>query len=451
MADGPEVSAGFTLAVAAAAVFVVTVAFVIVAAAAVFVVTVAFVTVAGAAVFGVAGVDFAAVAGPAGFTDTAAVGTVADFAVVDGGAAMWPGFFTLVVLSALVAVVGLESTGTLALPVGAQCTALVVERVKARLRHARATLNMLSVITFCAYTWLDWLVLISIVRYSLAMDPQNNISVLFLGDVIGKPGRRVIKRFLSEEAAKVHLIIANAENAAHGFGTTEGNLDELREAGVAAFTGGNHTFDRKEILEFIDKQQNVIRPANYPQGTPGQGSCIVELEEGLAVGIINVMGRVFMEPLESPFLVAEALVEKLRERTKVIIVDIHAEATAEKIALALYLDGRVSAVIGTHTHVQTADERILPGGTAFLTDAGCCGPTDGVIGMDKESVFRRMVKQLPSRFEVAAGPAMVNGVYLDIDSVTGKALSIRRVQFKEDVEPKEESSPANVSELSQKV
>ncbi len=280
------------------------------------------------------------------------------------------------------------------------------------------------------------------------MDLQNNISVLFLGDVIGKPGRRAIKQYLAGHAPKADLIIANAENAAHGFGTTESNLQELRDAGVQAFTGGNHTFDRKEIFEFIDQQQNVIRPANYPEGTPGLGWCIVEIADGIKVGLINVLGRVFMEPLESPFLVAEKLIEQLSAETKIIIVDMHAEATAEKIALGLYLDGRVSAVVGTHTHVQTADERILPNGTAFLTDAGCCGPANGVIGMDQAAVFRRMVKQLPSRFEVAEGPAMVNGVVFDIDKTTGKATAIRRVQFKEIVEDSGNQSTSDSSKLS---
>ncbi|HEY9677955.1 MAG TPA: TIGR00282 family metallophosphoesterase [Drouetiella sp.] len=272
------------------------------------------------------------------------------------------------------------------------------------------------------------------------MNPSNNISVLFLGDVIGKPGRRVIKQYLSAHAPKADLIIANAENAAHGFGTTESNLQELREAGVQAFTGGNHTFDRKEIFEFIDKQQNVIRPANYPEGTPGPGSCIVELEDGVKVGIINVLGRVFMEPLESPFLVADKLIEELSKETNIIIVDIHAEATAEKIAMGLYLDGRVSAVVGTHTHVQTADDRILPKGTAFLTDAGCCGPANGVIGMDQAAVFRRMVKQLPSRFEVAEGPAMANGVVFEIDKTTGRATGIYRIHFEEECDESAEKS-----------
>lgn len=267
--------------------------------------------------------------------------------------------------------------------------------------------------------------------YSLAMNSQNNISVLFLGDVVGKPGRRAVRQFLAGSAPKADLVVANVENAAHGFGTSESNLQELRDAGVQAFTGGNHTFDRKEIFDFIDKQQNVIRPANYPPGTPGIGSCIIELEGGSKVGLINVLGRVFMEPLESPFLVAEELVEKVSAQTNIILIDIHAEATAEKIALAMYLDGRVSAVVGTHTHVQTADERILAGGTAFLTDAGCCGPIDSVIGMDKAAVMRRMVRQLPSRFEVADGRAMVNGVLFEIDKISGKAVSVRRVHFEE--------------------
>ena len=277
------------------------------------------------------------------------------------------------------------------------------------------------------------------------MDLQNIISVLFLGDVIGKPGRRLIKHYLSESAPKADLIIANAENAAHGFGTTESNLDELREAGVNAFTGGNHTFDRKEIYQFIDRQQNVVRPANYPQGTPGQGACVIEVA-GIKMALINLIGRVFMEPLDSPFVVADELVAKLAEQTKIIFVDMHAEATAEKIAMGWYLDGRVSAVVGTHTHVQTADERILPGGTAYITDAGCCGPADGVIGMDKEGVFRRMIKQLPTRFEVAVGPAMINGVFLEIDKHTGKAVTIRRVHFREEFDP--DSVPHQESELS---
>jgi 2',3'-cyclic-nucleotide 2'-phosphodiesterase len=263
------------------------------------------------------------------------------------------------------------------------------------------------------------------------MNSQRSITILFLGDVIGKPGRAVIKRYLKEANPGPDLIIANAENAAHGFGTTQSNLTELREAGVIAFTGGNHTFDRKETLDFIDGEVNVLRPANYPEGTPGKGHCIVDAGQ-IKLGILNLIGRVFMEPLRSPFAVAEELLPGLKEKTNLILVDIHAEATAEKVAMGWYLDGRVSAVIGSHTHVQTADERILPNGTAYITDVGCCGPENGVIGMERESVFRRMIKQLPTRLEVANGPAMVNGVLIEIETATGKSLSIKRVQFHED-------------------
>jgi metallophosphoesterase (TIGR00282 family) len=263
------------------------------------------------------------------------------------------------------------------------------------------------------------------------MNTQRSITILFLGDVIGKPGRAVIKRYLNEVKPSADLVVANAENAAHGFGITQSNLAELREAGVLAFTGGNHTFDRKETLEFIDGEVNLLRPANYPEGTPGKGYCVMETA-GVKIAILNLMGRVFMEPLRSPFTVADELLPHLKEQTNVILVDMHAEATAEKIALGWYLDGRVSAVIGSHTHVQTADERVLPAGTAYITDVGCCGPFNGVIGMEREAVFRRMVKQLPTRLEVAQGPAMVNGVLIEIETATGRARGIKRVQFHED-------------------
>lgn len=262
------------------------------------------------------------------------------------------------------------------------------------------------------------------------MSFQGSISILFLGDVIGKPGRSVIKRYLSETDKKANLVVANVENAAHGFGTTQSNLTELREAGVAAFTGGNHTFDRKEIFEFIDQELQLVRPANYPMGTPGRGSCLVEVE-GITIALINLIGRVFMEPLTSPFLVADELLPSLKDKTNIILVDFHAEATAEKIAMGWYLDGRVSAVVGTHTHVQTADERILPGGTGYITDVGCCGPYNGVIGMDKTGVFRRLIEQMPSRFEVAGGPAMLNGVRLELDAASGKTKAIERVRYLE--------------------
>lgn len=270
------------------------------------------------------------------------------------------------------------------------------------------------------------------------MTSRAAISVLFLGDIIGKPGRRVVTSYLKSLPDHPDVVIANAENCAHGFGLTEGNLKELVQGGVTILTGGNHTFDRKEIFGFIDDHPYLLRPANYPEGTPGKGWCTYEVA-GLPLTVINLQGRVFMEPLNSPFTVADQILEKVAAQSKVIFVDVHAEATAEKIAMGWYLDGRVSAVVGTHTHVQTADERILPGGTAYITDAGCCGPADGVIGMDRPSVMRRMVQQLPSRFEVAPGPAQLNGVRINFDKSTGRAISIDRVQYRETEAPADET------------
>lgn len=282
------------------------------------------------------------------------------------------------------------------------------------------------------------------------MGTDNHIKLLFLGDIIGKPGRRVVKEYLSQQAPEVDLIVANVENAAHGYGVSESNLQELTQAGVNVFTGGNHTFDRKEIFEFIDKTPHLLRPANYPEGTAGKGSYIAKITaktsksreiKDIEVGIINIIGRVFMEPLGSPFMVADKLIEEMRERTKVIFVDFHAEATAEKVAMGWHLDGKVSAMVGTHTHVQTADERILPKGTGYLTDAGCCGPRDGVIGMDQQGVFRRMIEQLPCRFEVAEGPAQLCGVLFTIDTASGKTVDVQRVRYTESLEKEAVAPP----------
>lgn len=259
---------------------------------------------------------------------------------------------------------------------------------------------------------------------------NNTIKILFFGDIIGKPGRRALIRCLRNTHFDADLIIANAENAAHGFGVQETHLIELQDAGVQVFTGGNHTFDRREIFEFIERYPRVLRPANYPEGTPGRGSCVVQVGD-FKVGVMNLHGRVFMEPLGSPFLWADKLIEDLRRETNIIFVDFHAEATAEKQALGWYLDGRVSVVVGTHTHVQTADERILPKGTAYITDAGACSPMNSVIGMEVEGVYRRLVKQLPSRFEVATGRAAACGIVATVDCETGKATSIQRVRFEE--------------------
>lgn len=262
------------------------------------------------------------------------------------------------------------------------------------------------------------------------MNSQPTITILFLGDVIGKPGRAIIKKYLSGNPEAADIVIANIENVAHGFGVTEGHLTELKTLGIRVFTGGNHTFDRKEIFEFIEKEPSLLRPANYPEGTPGVGFCFIQVKQA-KLAVLNLMGRVFMEPLRSPFAVSDQLLASLKAETNLIIVDMHAEATAEKIALGWYLDGRVSAVLGTHTHVQTADERILPAGTAYITDVGCCGPYNGVIGMQKEGVFRRLIQQLPARLEIAEGEAMLNGAKITLDVESGKATAIERIQFRE--------------------
>lgn len=260
---------------------------------------------------------------------------------------------------------------------------------------------------------------------------DSSITILFLGDVVGKPGRRAVSTYLaSEDRPDADVVIINAENTAHGFGLTESNVRELYDAGADILTGGNHTFDRKEIFGFMPHYPSLLRPANYPEGTPGTGFYIHTIGD-TKIAVINLLGRVFMDPMRSPFHVADELVGYARTETNIIFVDMHAEATAEKVALGWYLDGRVSAVVGTHTHVQTADERILPKGTAYITDAGCCGPMNSVIGMDFDAVFRRLVQQLPARFEVASGQAAVSGVVLKIDKRTGRALSIERVRYEE--------------------
>lgn len=255
------------------------------------------------------------------------------------------------------------------------------------------------------------------------------LKILFFGDIVGKAGRRAVIQYLERERPEVDLIIANVENTAHGFGVQEQHIEELAAAGIDIFTGGNHTFDRKEIFEFIDRYPKVLRPANYPEGTIGKGYCIADVN-GEKVAVLNILGRVFMDPLDSPFYVADKLLQEIRQETDKIFVDFHAEATAEKIAFARYLDGRVSAVVGTHTHVQTADERILPKGTAFLTDAGCCAAIDSVIGMEFPGVMRRMVQQLPARFEVADGAAEACGVFITINPHGQNHISRLRYQEK---------------------
>ena len=257
------------------------------------------------------------------------------------------------------------------------------------------------------------------------------VNILFIGDIVGKPGRQAVSRELHRlvDRYNVDVVIANGENASGGFGITAESAKELFACGIHLFTSGNHIWDKKEALEYLTKEERIIRPANYPDGTPGKGSTVVTTPGGVRVGVINLEGRVFMNSLECPFRTADREIAALSESTKVILVDFHAEATSEKTSLGWYLDGRVSAVVGTHTHVQTADERVLTEGTAYITDAGMTGAFDSVIGVRKDEPIRKFLTQLPSKFEVAKKNLRLNGVVLTIDDASGKALGIERVNI----------------------
>jgi metallophosphoesterase (TIGR00282 family) len=260
------------------------------------------------------------------------------------------------------------------------------------------------------------------------------MKLLFIGDIVGRPGRDLIRRHTRALAAlhEADLVIANGENAAGGAGITRDNMLEILSAGVDVITTGNHVWDKRETIEFIANEPRLLRPANYPDGTPGAGSCVVAARNGVRVGVINVMGRVFLHAIDDPFRVAEREIARVRgDGAQVLFVDMHAETTSEKIALSYYLDGMVAAVIGTHTHVQTADERILPGGTACLTDAGMTGPHDGVIGIDKDAIIARFLSGLPARFETAGGDPRLNGVAITVDASTGRATAIERISLSE--------------------
>jgi hypothetical protein len=255
------------------------------------------------------------------------------------------------------------------------------------------------------------------------------LTVLLVGDVFGEPGRRAVLGLVPRlrREHEIDLVIANVENAAAGYGVTPAIAQALLAGGVDLMTSGNHIWDKKEIIEYIARENLLLRPANYPPGSPGVGSAIVKAGAH-QVAVLNLQGRVFMPQVDCPFRKAEEELPRLREATPVVIVDMHAEATSEKQAMGWYLDGRVSAVIGTHSHVQTADERIFPGGTAFLTDAGMTGPVDSVIGVARELAIERFVSGLPNRFEPAKGPAALHGALLRIDPESGQALEIRRVR-----------------------
>ena len=255
------------------------------------------------------------------------------------------------------------------------------------------------------------------------------VKLLFIGDIIGKPGREALSRELHRivDKHRVDLVIANGENAAGGFGLTAETAQELFKCGVQMLTSGNHIWDKKDALEYIKREERIVRPANYPEGTPGRGATVVRTPGGIKVGILNLEGRVFMNNLDCPFRCADREIAKLKEETPIIFVDFHAEATSEKVSLGWHLDGRVSAVIGTHTHVQTADERILTAGTAYMTDAGMTGSFDSVIGVRKEDAIEKFITQRPAKFEVAKKDIRINGVVIEVDEKSGLALSIERI------------------------
>lgn len=255
------------------------------------------------------------------------------------------------------------------------------------------------------------------------------LRILFLGDIVGEPGRNAVIDRLPElkEKHALDFVIVNGENAAGGRGITGKITIDLLRAGVSVVTSGDHIWDQKEVAAFLNLEPRLLRPVNYPQGAPGSGSIVLETAKG-KIGVINVQARTFMQPiLENPFHAVEAVVAKMRDETANIIVDAHGETTSEKIALGRFLDGKVSAVIGTHTHVQTADEQIFPGGTAFLCDAGMCGPVNSILGRAIEPIMNRFISNLPQSFPVAVGEVRLRGALIEIDEATGRALRITRV------------------------
>ena len=260
------------------------------------------------------------------------------------------------------------------------------------------------------------------------------MKVLFLGDIVGSPGRKAVEVLVPKikKKEKIDFTIGNAENAAGGSGVTPDIAKELFSYGLDVITSGDHIWKKKEIVEMLDEEDRLLRPANYPAGAHGKGWGVYPAKGNIKVGVINLVGRVFMECVECPFKVGRSLVEKIRKDTPIILIDMHAEATSEKIALAWYLDGEVSAILGTHTHVQTADERIYPKGTAFLTDLGMVGPHDSVIGRKAEQILTRFITGLPTRFEMAEENVQLNGAIITVDEKTGRALEIKRVNEKLD-------------------
>jgi metallophosphoesterase (TIGR00282 family) len=255
--------------------------------------------------------------------------------------------------------------------------------------------------------------------------------LLFIGDIVGRPGRELVRRGLAALVAhhQIDLVVANVENAAAGFGVTPEIADDFLSYGIHVMTGGNHTWDKKEIFPYFAEQPRLIRPANFPAGAPGRGVSVVTAGNGVPVAVINLMGRVFMTAIDDPFRVVLDEIAAVKTEARVMLVDFHAEATSEKIAMGWHLDGRVAAMVGTHTHVQTADERVLPHGTAYITDVGMTGPHDSVIGVEKSAILQRFLTALPQRFETATENPRLNAVIIDADEMTGRAKAIGRVSL----------------------
>ena len=257
------------------------------------------------------------------------------------------------------------------------------------------------------------------------------MKILFIGDVFGQPGRRIVKEMLPALVGEYDpdLVLANSENAAAGFGITPPLVEELLDMGIAVLTSGNHIWDKKEIYAYLNEHSDgrLLRPANYPHGAPGHGLYLGKTRSGFGYAVLNLQGRVFMSPIDCPFRTADEQLAKIPAEVKIRIVDMHAEATSEKVSMGWYLDGRVTAVVGTHTHIPTADETILPRGAAYITDLGMTGPYDSVIGIEKQSVIQKFLSQLPVRFEVAKGDVRMNAVLIEADPLTGRAASIQRI------------------------
>jgi metallophosphoesterase (TIGR00282 family) len=256
--------------------------------------------------------------------------------------------------------------------------------------------------------------------------------ILFIGDIVGSPGRRIVQERLADLVVneRLDLVIANGENAASGFGITPRLAQALFAAGVEVLSGGNHSFDRKEIIDFIPHEPRLLRPANFPEGTPGSGIYCGTARNGVTYALLCLQGRIFMAPNDDPFRTVDRELAKLPPGVKVIVVDMHAEATSEKQAMGWHLDGRVTGVIGTHTHVATADERVLPGGTAYITDVGMTGPHDSIIGMERAPIIKRFFDGMAARFEVATDNIQMNAVLIETDPATGRALSIERRRYR---------------------